>query len=98
MKILKLGGSCANENYPLYGIIILCNLHVCCIRNCIAAIHTGSCDLFPVMCMGCPEGATRDGVICRPMGLFSGQDADGVPDDCDNCTFTLTLIMTCPPV
>ncbi len=50
------------------------------------------------MCMGCPEGGTRDGVICRPMGLFSGQDADGVPDDCDNCTFTLTLIKTCPPV
>ncbi len=44
------------------------------------------------MCMGCPEGATRDGVICRPM------DADGVPDDCDNGTFTLTLIKTCPPV
>ena len=55
-----------------------------------AAVHAGSCDLFPVMCTGCPEGATRDGVICRPMGLCSGQDADrdGVPDDCDNCTFT----------
>ncbi len=42
------------------------------------------------MCTGCPEGATRDGIICRPMGLCSGQDGDrdGVPDDCDNCTFT----------
>ncbi len=32
------------------------------------------------------------------MGLCSGQDADrdGMPDDCDTCTFTLTLIKTCP--
>ena len=43
------------------------------------------------MCEGCPDGTSKDGVICRstvPPGCHGDDiDRDGIPESCDNCPY-----------